>query len=203
MPTLSLVFWGLFGLLAIVGRALLQKRRTGSFGVTGISGAPGSIEWIGGVLFGLAIVLGVAAPILALADVAEPLEEIDTAGVHAAGIVLYALGLTGTLAAQLAMGSSWRIGVDESERTDLVTGGLFAIVRNPIYSAMLPTLVGLTLICPSLVAITALVLMIAALEIQTRLVEEPHLLTAHGDAYASYAARVGRFVPGVGKVRGA
>ena len=201
MPALSLVLWGVFGLLAIAGRALLQKQRTGSFGVSGISGAPGSVEWIGGVLFALAIALGVAAPALALADVAEPIEGIDTTAAHTAGIVLYAVGLAATLFAQVAMGSSWRIGVDESERTDLVTDGPFAIVRNPIYAGMLPALGGLALICPSVVALGAWALMLCALEIQTRLVEEPHLLAVHGDAYASYAARVGRFVPGLGRVR--
>ena len=43
--------------------------------------------------------------------------------------------------------------------------------------------------------------LLAALELQVRVVEEPHLLRAHGGAYASYAARVGRFVPGVGRLR--
>jgi protein-S-isoprenylcysteine O-methyltransferase Ste14 len=42
------------------------------------------------------------------------------------------LGLAGSLLAQLAMGDSWRIGVDESEKTELVTAGPFAVVRNPI-----------------------------------------------------------------------
>jgi protein-S-isoprenylcysteine O-methyltransferase Ste14 len=28
----------------------------------------------------------------------------------------------------------------------------------------------------------------------------PHLLSMHGRAYADYAARVGRFVPGVGRI---
>ena len=39
-----------------------------------------------------------------------------------------------------------------------------------------------------------------ALEIQVRLVEEPYLLRQHGDAYRNYAARVGRFVPGLGRL---
>lgn len=34
-------------------------------------------------------------------------------------------------------------------------------------------------------------------------VEEPYLLAVHRATYASYAARVGRFVPGVGLLRGA
>jgi protein-S-isoprenylcysteine O-methyltransferase Ste14 len=36
--------------------------------------------------------------------------------------------------------------------------------------------------------------------LQVRAVEEPYLLSVHGDAYATYAARVGRFVPGVGRL---
>ena len=100
------------------------------------------------------------------------------------------------------MGRSWRIGVDPGERTELVTAGPFALVRNPIFAAMLPTALGLTLLVPSWVALAGLAGLIAALELQVRVVEEPYLLQVHGDAYATYAARVGRFVPGVGQLRG-
>ena len=93
------------------------------------------------------------------------------------------------------MGDSWRVGVDPEERTELVTGGPFELVRNPIYSAMLPTVFGLVLMVPSVLAIAAFVALVVALELQVRLVEEPYLLQVHGDAYADYAARVGRFVP--------
>ncbi|HLS74191.1 MAG TPA: hypothetical protein VK046_10500 [Actinomycetaceae bacterium] len=37
------------------------------------------------------------------------------------------------------------------------------------------------------------------MEIQVRLVEEPYLLRTHGPAYARYTARVGRFLPGLGR----
>ena len=98
------------------------------------------------------------------------------------------------------MGTSWRIGVDHEERTDLVTTGPFALVRNPIFSAMIPTALGLVLLVPSWVAILGFVGLIAALELQVRVVEEPYLLKAHGDRYADYARRVGRFVPGLGRL---
>ena len=113
---------------------------------------------------------------------------------------LFAVGLAATLAAQLSMGSSWRVGVDTDERTDLVTEGPFAFVRNPIYSAMLPTTVGLALMVPSWVAFAGLAALFAALELQVRVVEEPYLLHVHGDRYGEYAARVGRFLPGVGRL---
>ncbi len=40
-----------------------------------------------------------------------------------------------------------------------------------------------------------------ALELQTRLIEEPYLSGVHGEQYALYAARVGRFLPRVGCLR--
>ena len=107
-----------------------------------------------------------------------------------------ALGLT--LAAQISMGDSWRIGVDENERTEMVTRGAFALVRNPIFSAMLVTAVGLTAMVPNVVALIGLVTLVVALELQVRGVEEPYLATKHGDTYRVYLASVGRFFPRVG-----
>lgn len=198
MPGLALILWITFGVVALGGRILLQLRRTGSTGVSGISGTAGSVEWWGGLLFVAALAVGGAAPALELGGVVEPLGALDAGAVEVAGLVLYALGLAICVGAQLAMGASWRIGVDESERTDLVTGGPFAIVRNPIYSGVIPLVAGLTLLAPNPVAIAALVALVAALEIQVRLVEEPHLLRAHDPAYRDYASRVGRFLPGLG-----
>jgi protein-S-isoprenylcysteine O-methyltransferase Ste14 len=47
-----------------------------------------------------------------------------------------------------------------------------------------------------------LIAVAASVQVQVRLVEEPYLLRVHGDAYRAYAARTGRFVPGVGRLRG-
>ncbi len=99
------------------------------------------------------------------------------------------------------MGDSWRIGVDESERTELVTVGAFAVVRNPIFAAMIPTSLGIVLLVPNVVALVAFVTLVGALELQVHLVEEPYLLWTHGERYLAYASRVGRFVPGVGKLK--
>jgi protein-S-isoprenylcysteine O-methyltransferase Ste14 len=99
------------------------------------------------------------------------------------------------------MSASARIGVDHEERTDLVTTGPFALVRNPIFSAMIPTGLGLVMLVPSWIAIVGLLGLIVALELQVRVVEEPYLLRSHGRAYAEYSARVGRFFPGIGRLR--
>lgn len=201
MPEAALTLYVLYLALAFGIRTLVHLRRTGSTGFSGISGRPGSAEWIGGVLFVVALVAGVAAPILQLAGVLDPIGPLNGEMGHAAGLGLFGGGLVTTLVAQFAMGDSWRIGVDEGERTELVTTGPFSSVRNPIFAGMIPVGIGLALLAPNVVAIVAVVALVAALEIQTRLVEEPYLLRAHGEAYRQYAARVGRFFPLVGRLR--
>jgi protein-S-isoprenylcysteine O-methyltransferase Ste14 len=163
---------------------------------------------------GLLVMAGVllfAAPIAALAsgqparpEGVETLASEDTTAATvslAAGLLLAALGTGITVVAQLQMGRSWRIGLDPAERTALVTGGLFSVVRNPIYSGMGMFALGLALLVPNLPALAALVLGLAGLEVQVRSVEEPHLLHTHGEAYRRWASTAGRFVPGLGGLR--
>ena len=119
---------------------------------------------------------------------------------HVAGVTVTVTGIVLTVVAQRSMGESWRIGVDATERTDLVTGGAFRWARNPIFTAMLTTATGLAMMIPNLVALAGLASLGAALEAQVRLVEEPYLLRTHGDRYRSYARTVGRFTPGIGRL---
>jgi protein-S-isoprenylcysteine O-methyltransferase Ste14 len=190
---LALALLGAYGLVAFVLRVLVQLVLTGSTGIRGVSGRAGPLEWLGGGLFALAIALSVTG--------ASHGGTGGAAGVHALGAVLAVSGLLATAAAQLAMGRAWRIGVDPAERTPLVTGGPFALVRNPIYAGMIPFFAGIALLVPGPLTIAGAASMTVALELQTRFVEEPHLRRVHGAAYADYAARVGRFVPGVGRLR--
>jgi protein-S-isoprenylcysteine O-methyltransferase Ste14 len=200
VPGLALALLALYATLALGLRAVVQLQRTGSTGVIGISGRPGSIEWASGVLFELAIGVVVAGAILDLSDVLDPISALDESLVHGIGIVFAAAGLAATLGAQFAMGDSWRVGVDPGERTELVTDGPFSVVRNPIYAGVIPFFAGIALLVPNLIAIGGFALLVLGLELQTRLVEEPYLRQVHGSAYAEYAARVGRFFPGVGRL---
>lgn len=188
-------------LLAFGFRTWVQLRRTGATGFHGLGGRTGSPEWVAGVLFAVALALGFAAPVLALLEVIEPVEALDGPVAYGVGTALALAGTAATLYAQMAMGTSWRIGVDHSERTELVVDGPFALVRNPIFAAMVPTALGLTLMVPSVVAIAGFVGLVTALELQVRVVEEPYLRRVHAEGYEAYARRVGRFVPGLGYLR--
>jgi protein-S-isoprenylcysteine O-methyltransferase Ste14 len=201
VPGVALILWGVFGVLGIGLRVLIQLRTTGSTGIVGVGGTAGAVEWIGGALFVGSLAVGVLAPLQQLSDEIEPFGALDAVGVQVAGLVLFAAGLLGMIGSQQAMGRSWRMGVPE-ERTELVTGGPFALVRNPIYTAMVVAVGGLTLLAPNALSFASLVGLIVALELQVRFAEEPHLLRSHGEEYAAYAKRVGRFVPGFGRLRG-
>ena len=130
----------------------------------------------------------------------QPWERLDTTAAHIPGFALCVTGIAGTFAAQMAMGASWRIGVDPSERTELVTGGVFRLSRNPIYTFMIVAWLGFALLVPTWLALVAGVLLISGLELQVRLVEEPHLLRTQGEPYRAWASRVGRFLPGLGRL---
>jgi protein-S-isoprenylcysteine O-methyltransferase Ste14 len=191
----------LYGLLAFGVRMAVQVRRTGSTGFKGMHETSGSLERIGGLLFGIAATLCFTGPVLELANTLDSVGVLDGDLAKALGVVLACLGIAITVIAQFAMGDAWRVGVDPSEQTEMVTHGPFSVVRNPIFAAMIPAFVGIALLAPNVLTLAGTVLLIVALEMQTRLIEEPYLARIHGERYAIYAARVGRFVPGIGRLR--
>jgi protein-S-isoprenylcysteine O-methyltransferase Ste14 len=200
MAVIALVLYLVYLVLCFGVRAVVLHRRTGDTGFRGISGRPGSDRWWAGALFAIAIVVGFLGPVAGLIGVPSvhwlsyPAIQVAAAAVVVAGIAL-------TAVTQFAMGDSWRVGVDANERTELVTRGPFAIVRNPIFSAMLITSAGLALMVPNVVAVAGWVALLLAVQLQVRVVEEPYLLQAHTDHYPAYAARTGRFVPGFGRMQ--
>jgi protein-S-isoprenylcysteine O-methyltransferase Ste14 len=196
----QLAIWMLaaFALLTFGVRVAIQLRRTGRTGLIGLREGAGVADWASGLLFVGGMAIGAASPVLVLGDHLEPIDALDIGAVHLIGILLAAAGGLAVFAAQLGMGESWRIGVSDEERTDLVTGGWFSLCRNPIYTSMIAGWTGFALLVPTWLGIAAVPVIATGLEIQVRFVEEPYLLRTHGDAYRAYASRVGRFVPGVG-----
>jgi len=199
MPIVALALFALFALLGFGWRSWEQRRRTGSTGFHGISGRPGSIEWCAGVGFIVSMAVAFFAPILQLLGVVSPVGLLHVPWIQLTGAAVAVVGIVTTVYSQLDMGDSWRIGVDKSETTTLVRTGVFGVVRNPIFTAMMVFGFGLALLTPNPVALVGFVLLVVTIELQVRAVEEPYLLTTHGDAYRDYCAGVGRFFPGVGR----
>ncbi len=200
MPGLALALYLVFFAVVFGWRTWHQLRATGRSGFHGITGRPGSAAWWGGVLFVVAIAVGVLAPIGQRVGPLDPLAALDTTAAAVVGVVLVLVGLAVTVAAQRDMGTAWRIGIDDATRTALVTGGTFARTRNPAFSGMVVCALGLALLAPNGLAALGVIGLILAIELQVRHAEDPFLRATLGDEYADYAARVGRFVPGVGRL---
>jgi protein-S-isoprenylcysteine O-methyltransferase Ste14 len=199
MDVVALLLYAVFFGAAFGWRTWLQWRRTGDTGLR-IHADPGTLQWWAKLGFVAALVAGVAAPVAGLAGL-PPVSLLDVAAIRGAGAAIAVVGILATVGAQWQMGESWRIGVDPDERTGLVTAGVFARVRNPIFTAMLIAATGFTLLVANWVAVAGWVALVVALEVQVRAVEEPYLARTHGDAYEAYAAAAGRFVPKIGRAR--
>lgn len=198
MAQLSLALYLVYLALAFGLRGWLQWRSTGDAGFRFGAFSASPAERAGGVLFVLALLLGLAAPVLELTGTLRACEALRA---PVLGALLALAGTAGTLHAQLEMGASWRVGVDPNEHTALRTDGPFRWVRNPIFSWMILTAAGLALLVPNAASLAGLAALAVGLELQVRFVEEPHLLRSHGAAYADWAARTGRFLSGVGRLR--
>ena len=194
----ALIILVAYAVVTIGWRAWLQKRKTGD---AGMRATPRTrAEWIAGAGLVLGAIAVYAAPALDLAGAVATIGMLESALTREAGMVCFTLGFWLTVRAQLDMGASWRIGVDASEVTALVTSGVFRTVRNPIFTGMILVSLGAALLVPNAVALAGVALLALALEIHVRYVEEPYLLAVHGDRYRRYATVAGRFVPRVGRV---
>lgn len=201
MPELALKLCGAWVLLLVVARALMQWRRTGSTGIKGLRGRLGSLEWFAEITATLGLILLPIAAIVALRQWSSAELFFQSKSIHVFGALLVVAGIVGALAAQLTMGDSWRVGVDTSERTALVTNGIYQWVRNPIFSFIGISIVGFVLLIPNLWSLLAMALVFVGVQLQVRFVEEPYLSALHGQEYQRYTAGVGRFIPGLGKSR--
>ena len=193
---------GVVGVLAVCfWRAWLQSRRIGMSGVMLFrSGRPD--QHVRDALLCLLCVLLLGQAIAAAASADRPARLAllpPTLAVALGGALLFG-GIALLVIAQLALGASWRIGIDASARAGLVTGGVYRFSRNPIYLALLISIAGYALLLPTLLSAGLLVGTYVGVRRQTT-AEESYLMDTYGEAFRDYARRVGRLLPGIGKLR--
>ncbi len=112
--------------------------------------------------------------------------------VLAAGTALLAFGLT--VPNWLGMGKNWSMAIVPGKRCRLITSGMFSYVRHPIYA--LSILLMLATMVVTLSPAMTIVGMIHITMLCLKAISEEHFLTqTHGQSYADYCHRTGRFVP--------
>lgn len=110
-----------------------------------------------------------------------------------AGLLLCAAALIGLYLTLRAFGDSFRVGIDEKKPDKLVTTGMFALSRNPVYVCFLLFFLGMLLLYPNIVIAAVLVLFALAIHRQV-LREEAFLRSHYGGEYGEYCKKVRRYL---------
>ena len=195
-PLALLIYYIVLFIVAFAWRSVMVYRRSGVNPLV----LPSSADAYGYVARGFKItIVGIAAVVIALAlrpalqNYFGPWTVLSRPAFAYAGWALLSATLIWLVIAQVQMGNSWRIGIDNKHRTELVQHGLFARSRNPIFLAMRINLLGLFLIFPSAVTAALLVAGEILMQVQVRLAGK-HLASLHGAAYDAYRAKVRRWL---------
>jgi protein-S-isoprenylcysteine O-methyltransferase Ste14 len=109
------------------------------------------------------------------------------------GVLLCLAGLSLFLLSLISFGRSFRVGIDTEQPDKLVTTGVFAFSRNPIYLAFALVLLGQFLVVPNWVLLAYLVAGFWLFHRQV-LREEEYLRRHYGEEFDSYCKRVGRYI---------
>lgn len=119
-------------------------------------------------------------------------EFFRSAAVAWVGVVLCLAGLLLLLWSIISFRQSFRVGIDADQPDRLITDGVFAFSRNPIYCAFATILIGQFLIQPTWITVIYL-LGAAALFHRQVLREEVYLRRHYGQAFSDYCDRVRRY----------
>ncbi|EOQ96395.1 phospholipid methyltransferase [Leptospira wolbachii serovar Codice str. CDC] len=110
------------------------------------------------------------------------------------GFVIGLIGLSFCLYAQIKMKNSWRVGIDENSKEELITDGIFSLVRNPTYLGLFLLNFGVWIIWPTHLVFYLNIVFVLLFEIQVRC-EEDFLENLYGEDYKLYKEKSYRYLP--------
>lgn len=120
-----------------------------------------------------------------------PIAYLENKSIFYTGLVLLHLSMLWIFIAQLQMGTSWRIGIDEKHKTEFVQTGLFSVSRNPIFLGMIFAIFAAFLVLPNILTFFIAFAGYIVIQLQIRL-EEEFLQKQFGAAYVRYKQKTKR-----------
>jgi protein-S-isoprenylcysteine O-methyltransferase Ste14 len=109
------------------------------------------------------------------------------------GVAAILIGILVFVPALVSFKSSWRVGIDTRAPGELITEGIFAFSRNPIFLSMDLYFLGTFLIYRNLFFLSSFICLAAGKHWQI-LHEEAYLDNQYGEQYRSYMAQVKRYI---------
>ena len=110
------------------------------------------------------------------------------------GAVIGALGAAVFVTSVVTMRDSWRAGVSRTDKTELVTDGIYQISRNPAFLGFDLVYIGILLMFFNPWLLIASVFAILMFHLQIVNVEEDFLLENFGQEYLAYKKKVNRYI---------
>lgn len=114
--------------------------------------------------------------------------------VRGVGACIGFIGVAVFVISVLTMQDNWRAGVSKTDKTELVTGGIYQISRNPAFLGFDLVYIGVILMFFNWLLFIVSVFAMIMFHLQIVKVEEPFLLEAFGDGYLNYKRKVGRYI---------
>ncbi len=110
------------------------------------------------------------------------------------GVLIGAMGVFIFVISVVTMKDNWRAGVSESDKTELVTDGIYRISRNPAFLGFDLMYIGIVCMFFNwfLMCVTALAIYLFHLQIVN--VEEDFLVSTFQDEYIQYKKKVNRYL---------
>ena len=110
------------------------------------------------------------------------------------GAVIGALGAVVFVTSVVTMRDSWRAGVSKTDKTELVTDGIYQLSRNPAFLGFALVYIGILLMFfnPWLLVVSLFAMIMFHLQIVN--VEEDFLLETFGQEYLAYKKKVNRYI---------
>lgn len=178
-----MVFYGCY-----FGKMMAQKKkgiRTDQIG----KGKTGFVKWI-------ELTMKVATILVPVAEVISICMNTTCLPTVVRGIG-FAFAICGDVVFMISvwtMRDSWRAGVSETDKTELVTNGIYQISRNPAFLGFDLVYIGILMMFFNwvLFAVSAFAMLMFHLQIVN--VEEDFLVAAFGDAYVDYKNKVNRYI---------
>jgi protein-S-isoprenylcysteine O-methyltransferase Ste14 len=112
----------------------------------------------------------------------------------AIGFLTGIMGLLICRIAQVTIGKSWRVGIDEDAEPGLITDGIYKYVRNPTYTGLYLLCIGVWIINPTFLYSYWILAFFIMMEFQVRC-EEEYLECKYGIEYLDYYKKTKRYIP--------
>lgn len=118
---------------------------------------------------------------------------VDSEVLKVIGAAMIVAGIAVFVLALISFGTSWRVGIDKKSPGGLVTSGMFALSRNPIFVCLDLYAFGTFLLNGTLGFLIVALILAIGIHYQI-LQEEEFLLKFYGTAYQRYCDRTARYL---------